>query len=43
VQAVSGQSATAVTSSALVFPYLVVAVACGAIAWFATRIPRGTS
>ena len=39
----SGQVSTAVTSSALVLPYLVVAVACGAIAWFATRIPRGMS
>ena len=42
-QAVSGQFTTAVTSSALVFPYLLVAAACGPIAWFATRIPRGTS
>jgi hypothetical protein len=39
----SGQVSTAVTSSALILPYLVVAVACGAIAWFATRIPRGMS
>jgi hypothetical protein len=42
-QAVSGQFTTAVTSSALVLPYLVAAAACGAIAWFATRTPRGTS
>jgi hypothetical protein len=42
VQAASGQFTTAVTSSALVFPYLVVAVSCGAVAWFATSIPRGT-
>jgi hypothetical protein len=42
-RAASGQVATAVTSSALVAPYLVVAAACGAIAWFATRISRGTS
>jgi hypothetical protein len=42
-QAVSGQFTTAVTSSVLVFPYLAAAAACGAIAWCATRIPRGTS
>jgi hypothetical protein len=42
-QEVSGQFTTAVTSSVLVFPYLVVAAAGGVIAWFATRIPRGTS
>jgi hypothetical protein len=39
----SGQVTTVVTSSALVLPYLAVAAACGAIAWFATRIPRGMS
>jgi hypothetical protein len=39
----SGQLSTAVASSALVLPYLAVAAACGAIAWFATRIPKGTS
>ena len=38
----TGQVAAAVTSSALVLPYLLAAVGCGAIAWFATRIPRGT-
>jgi hypothetical protein len=43
VQSVSGQFSTPVTSSALVLPYLVVAAVCGAIAWFATRIPRGIS
>jgi hypothetical protein len=42
-QAVSGQFTTAVTSPVLVFPYLVVAAACGAVALFATRIPEGTS
>jgi hypothetical protein len=41
-RAASGQFTAAVTSSALVLPYLVVAAACGAIAWCATRIPRGT-
>jgi hypothetical protein len=39
----SGQLATAVVSPALVLPYLAVAVAGGVIAWFATRIPKGTS
>jgi len=43
VRSASGQVTEAVASSALVLPYLAVAVACGAIAWFATRIPRGTS
>jgi len=42
-RAVSGQVTAAVTSSALVIPYLMVAACCGAIAWFATRIPRGTA
>jgi hypothetical protein len=42
-RAASGQFTAAVTSSALVFPYLVAAAVCGAVAWFATRIPRGTS
>jgi hypothetical protein len=43
VKTASGQVTAAVTSSALVLPYLAVTAACGAIAWFATRIPRGTS
>jgi hypothetical protein len=43
VHSASGQVTTAVASSMLVLPYLVVTAACGAIAWFATRIPRGTS
>jgi len=42
-QSASGRATTAVASSALVLPYLTVAAACGAIAWFATRIPKGTS
>ncbi len=40
--AASGQFTAAITSSALVLPYLLTAVGCTAIAWFATRIPRGT-
>jgi len=43
VRSASGQVTTAVASSPLVLPYLAVATACGAIAWFATRIPKGTS
>jgi hypothetical protein len=43
VHSASGQVTTAVTSSALVFPYLAVAASCGAIAWFATRNPKGMS
>ncbi|HUC59229.1 MAG TPA: hypothetical protein VMA95_17635 [Streptosporangiaceae bacterium] len=43
VHAASGQLTAVVASSALVLPYLIVAAACGAVAWFATRIPRGTS
>ena len=39
----SGQLVTAVVSSSLVLPYLAVAAVGGTIAWFATRIPRGTS
>jgi hypothetical protein len=43
VYTASGQLVTVVASSSLVLPYLVVAGACGVVAWFATRIPRGTS
>jgi len=43
VHMASGRVTAAVASAALVLPYLVVAVACVAIAWFATRFPRGTS
>ena len=42
-QSASGRVTSAVASSALVLPYLAVAAAGGAIAWFATRIPKGTS
>ncbi len=42
-QAVAGRLTAAVTASALVLPYLLFAAACGAVAWYATRIPRGTS
>jgi hypothetical protein len=43
VHSATGQATTAVASTALVLPYLAVAAVCGAIAWFATRFPRGTS
>ena len=43
VHSATGQATTAVASTALVLPYLAVAAVCGAIAWFATRIPKGTS
>ena len=39
----SGHVATVVVSSTLVLPYLAAAVAGGTVAWFATRIPKGTS
>jgi hypothetical protein len=41
-QIADGRLTIAVTDSALVLPYLVVAVCCGAIVLYATRIPRGT-
>jgi hypothetical protein len=43
VDTASGRVTIAVASSVLVLPYLAVAAACAAIAWFATRIPEGTS
>jgi hypothetical protein len=42
VHSAAGQVAAAVASSALVLPYLAVTAVCGAIAWFATRMPKGT-
>jgi hypothetical protein len=41
-QSVSGRFTVAVTDSALILPYLAFAAACTAIAWYATRIPKGT-
>jgi hypothetical protein len=40
-RSVSGHITAAVASSALVLPYLVVAAVGGAVAWSATRSPRG--
>jgi len=42
-QAAAGRYTAALTDSSLVLPYLAVAACCGAIAMYATRIPRGTS
>ncbi|HYY77877.1 MAG TPA: hypothetical protein VFD04_01650 [Actinomycetes bacterium] len=42
-QAATGRFTAAVTDSVLVVPYLAFAACCGAIVWYATRIPRGTS
>jgi hypothetical protein len=42
-RAATGQFTAAVTDSALVLPYLIIALCGGAIVLFATRIPRGTS
>jgi hypothetical protein len=39
----SGQVTAAITSSALVLPYLAVAVVCGVVAWFATGAGEGVS
>jgi hypothetical protein len=43
VHTVSGQVITAIASPALVLPYLAVAGCCAAIAWSATRLPKGAS
>jgi hypothetical protein len=42
-QSASGRLTAVVTDTALVLPYLAFAAVCAAIAWAATRIPRGTS
>jgi len=39
----AGELTAAVTYSSLVLPYLAFAACCGAVAWYATRIPRGAS
>ena len=43
VHSASGQLTAAVASPALALPYLAVAAACGTVAWFATRVPKGVS
>jgi hypothetical protein len=42
-QAATGSLVAVVTTSSLVVPYLLVAAVCGVVAWYATRIPKGTS
>ena len=42
-QAVTGRFTAAVADSALILPYLAFAACCGAVAWYATRIPKGTA
>ncbi len=42
VRTTAGTLTAAVTESALIFPYLAFAACCGAMAWYATRIPKGT-
>jgi len=42
-KAAGGQFTTAVADSSLVLPYLAFAACCTAIAWYATRVPRGSS
>jgi hypothetical protein len=42
-RAANGSYTTAVANGALFLPYLLFAAACGAIAWYATRIPRGAA
>jgi hypothetical protein len=42
-QAATGSLLAAVTTSTLVVPYLLFAAVCGAVAWYAMRIPRRTS
>jgi hypothetical protein len=41
-RATTGSLVAAVTTSSLVVPYVLVAVVCCAIAWYATRMPRRT-
>ena len=42
-QAAGGRFTAVITDSFLVLPYLAFAAGCGAVVWYATRIPRGTS
>jgi hypothetical protein len=40
-QADAGRLTAAITDSSLFLPYLAFAACCGAVVWYATRIPRG--
>ena len=42
-QSASGRFTAVVTDSALILPYLACTAVCTAIAWYATRIPKGTT
>jgi hypothetical protein len=42
-QAAEGRFTAAITDSFLVLPYLAFAAVCGAVVWYATRIPGGLS
>ena len=42
-KAAAGRLTAAITDSSLLLPYLAFAACCGAVAWYATRIPRGAS
>jgi len=42
-KAATGSLTSVITDSAFILPYLAVALCCGALALYATRIPRGTS
>jgi hypothetical protein len=42
-QAAAGRLTAVITDSSLILPYLAFAACCGAVAAYATRIPRGTS
>jgi hypothetical protein len=42
-RAAAGRLTAAFTDSSLFLPYLAFAACCGAVAWYATRIPRGAS
>ena len=41
-QTAEGSLTTVLSGTSLVLPYLLFALACGAVTWYATRIPRGT-
>jgi hypothetical protein len=42
-QAAAGHFTAVIANSSLLLPYLVFAACCAAVAWYATRIPRGAS
>jgi hypothetical protein len=42
-QATAGRPTVVIANSSLLLPYLAFAACCAAVAWYATRIPRGAS